>query len=176
MRGLSVMEFSTPYAEFHVFRRAGRQGDPNTLCEVIMRTDVQCVGLKASAADTARRMREQDVGFMPVCDRSGKVLGTITDRDITLRLVAEDLPADTMVERIMSHEVVSCGAQEDIAKAQELMARHRKSRIMCVDEAGRLEGIISQSDIAKMKGMNGALRGITPPPRANERSTRAPVP
>ena len=63
----------------------------------------------------------------------------------------------------MTRELVCCGAQDDIGKAQELMAKHRKSRIMCVDEAGRLEGVISLSDLAQLESaeLSRTLRQVS---------------
>ena len=126
------------------------------LCEVIMKDDVLCVTPDDSAIEAAQRMRDTNVGFLPVCDDTGKVLGALTDRDIVIRLVADELPLQTQVGKIMSREIVACAPDDEIARAEELMAHHQKSRIMCVDGEGRLEGIISLSDIAQLDGTEAA--------------------
>ncbi len=113
----------------------------------MMKTAVQCVLAHDSAVKSARLMRDRGLGFLLVCDKEGKVLGIVTDRNIAIRLVADGLPADTAVGAIMSRDVLTCGAQDHIGKAQGLMTRHRRSCIVCVDEAGRLEGILSLVDI-----------------------------
>jgi CBS domain-containing protein len=121
------------------------------LCEEIMKRDVECVSPSDALEDAARRMRDENIGFLPVCDESRQVLGTITDRDIAIRAVAESLPSTTPVEDVMSSEVVSCSPKDDVEVALELMAENRKSRIMCLDSDGRLTGVISLSDIAQLE-------------------------
>jgi len=95
-------------------------------------------------------MRDQNVGFLPVCDQSRKVQGTLTDRDLVLRLVADDRPTTTPVEQIMTREVVACRPGDDIHDAERLMGEKQKSRIMVVDEGDHLLGVISLSDIAQL--------------------------
>jgi CBS domain-containing protein len=119
------------------------------VCEELMKQQVECVTPQDSAEAAARRMRDENVGFLPVCDASKKVLGTITDRDIAIRLVASGKPASAQVSDVMTHEVVACNPKDDIVKAEGLMGRNHKSRIMCIDDAGRLVGVISLSDIAQ---------------------------
>ena len=62
------------------------------LCQEIMKHPVKWVAQDDTARTAARVMREENIGFLPVCDRSGRVLGTVTDRDLAIRLVAEGLP------------------------------------------------------------------------------------
>jgi CBS domain-containing protein len=119
------------------------------LCEEIMKGDVECVSPTDAVEDAAQAMRDEELGFLPVCDQSGKVLGTITDRDIAIRVVAAKKPGTTPIEDVMTREVVSCSPKDEIGRAQELMAQNRKSRIMCLDKSGRLVGVISLSDIAQ---------------------------
>lgn len=118
-------------------------------CEEIMKRDLECVSPRDTVEDAACRMRDENVGFLPVCDQSRKVLGTLTDRDIAVRLVAGKLPGSTLVEDIMTREVVACRPQDDLREAERLMAENHKSRIMCIDDAGSLVGVISLSDIAQ---------------------------
>jgi CBS domain-containing protein len=136
--------------------RAERGGAPDPFgqeaimrCAEIMKTDLECVSVRDGAGDAARRMRDRNIGFLPVCDDSGKVVGTLTDRDIAVRVVAEEMPPSTPVETVMSREVVACRPQDDISEAEQLMASHRISRILCIDEERRPTGVISLSDIAQ---------------------------
>ena len=122
------------------------------LCEDIMKTDVESVSPVDTIEDAARKMRDENLGFLPVCDETRQVLGTITDRDIAIRGVAESLPGTTPVEDVMTSEVVSCSPKDSIDTALQLMAENHKSRIMCLDDEGRLVGIISLSDIAQLVG------------------------
>ncbi|MBN1208755.1 MAG: CBS domain-containing protein [Myxococcaceae bacterium] len=129
-------------------------------CEEIMKRDVECVSPRDTVEDAAIRMRDENVGFLPVCDQSKKALGTLTDRDIVIRGVASKKAGSTFVEDIMTREVVACRPQDDIQKAQQLMAQKHKSRIMCLDEGGRLVGIISLSDIAQQGDAARALETL----------------
>jgi CBS domain-containing protein len=122
------------------------------LCEDIMKTDVECCSPVDTIEDAARKMRDENLGFLPVCDESKQVLGTITDRDIAIRAVAESLPSTTPVEDVMTGEVVSCSPKDSLETALQLMAENHKSRIMCLDDEGRLVGVISLSDIAQLVG------------------------
>jgi len=119
-------------------------------CEEIMKKKVECVRPSDTVQAAAQKMRDCGIGFLPVCDESMHVLGVVTDRDITIRSVAENHQAgSTQVESVMSKELVACKKDDDIEKAQQLMAQHQKSRICCVDDDGKLVGVISLSDIAQ---------------------------
>ena len=121
------------------------------LCEEIMKREVECVSPDDTAQSAARIMLDENVGFLPVCEESKNVVGTITDRDLAIRLVAGALPAQSKIGEIMTREVISCTPKDDIRLAERLMARNHKSRIMCVED-GRLVGVISLSDIAQKDG------------------------
>lgn len=118
-------------------------------CKEVMKTDVEFVSENDSAQVAARKMRESNVGFLPVCNGSRRVIGAITDRDLALRLVADNRPASTTAREIMTNEVVSCHPDDDIRKAQETMSTKQKSRILCLEKDGRLAGVISLSDIVQ---------------------------
>jgi predicted transcriptional regulator len=80
----------------------------------------------------------------------------VTDRDIAVRVAADGYNFTTSVDTIMSLEVIACRADDDLNRARELMAEHQKSRIMCTNSEGRLEGVISLSDIAQFDDLAGA--------------------
>lgn len=132
-------------------------------CEEIMKKDVQFVSPRDTVEDAAMRMKDHEVGFLPVCDQSRKVLGTLTDRDIAIRLVAGKKPASTFVEEIMTNEVISCRPEDDVQDAQLAMAENHKSRIICCDQNGALLGVISLSDIAQhaQDTASETLRGVS---------------
>lgn len=122
------------------------------LCADVMKRDIECVSPTESVEAAARRMRDENVGFLPVCDEGNHAIGTITDRDIALRVVAVGRAGTTPVESVMTHETVSCHPTDDIKQAERLMGQKQKSRIMCVDDDGVLVGVISLSDIAQRDG------------------------
>ena len=129
-------------------------------CEEVMKRDVQCTTLQDSVQLAAQRMASENVGFLPVCDEWGTVLGTVTDRDLTLRVLAHGRPADTLIADVFTHEVVACRPDDDLYDAQAMMARRHKSRIMCVDECNRLVGVISLSDVAQQSSEARAARTL----------------
>jgi CBS domain-containing protein len=136
-------------------------------CSDIMKAEPECLDSKETVRDAAARMRDANIGFLPVCDADQKVLGTITDRDIAVRVVADGLPLDTAVAQVMTREAITCPASEDVERVKMLMQQHRKSRIMLIDDYGRLAGIISLSDIARTGDASGTLRAVA------EREARA---
>ncbi len=139
-------------------------------CEEIMKRDVECVSPRDTVVDAACRMRDENVGFLPVCDPSKKVLGTLTDRDIVIRHVASQKQGNSVVEDVMTREVVACRPQDDLRKAEQLMTQNHKSRIMCIDDGGRLVGVISLSDIAQHETGPRALEMLK---QISEREVRA---
>lgn len=132
-------------------------------CADLMKSDVECVSPETSIRDAARRMRDTNVGFLPVCDEWMRAVGALTDRDIAIRAVADNLPATTRVKDVLTSEVIACRPDDDIEYARDLMTRHQKSRIMCISNSGRIEGVISLSDIVQLDEQGGAqaLRRIS---------------
>jgi len=118
-------------------------------CEDLMKTDVATVGLRDSAQRAARFMRDMNIGFLPVVDDRMRVLGTITDRDIAIRVVADSLPTHTGIKECMTREIVSCRPTDDIDRAIAIMTERKKSRLMVLDNDDRLVGVISLSDIVE---------------------------
>jgi len=98
--------------------------------------------------EAARIMKEQDVGPVPVTE-GGRLIGVVTDRDITLRIVAEGKdPQSTTVGEIASRDLVTIDPQQNLDEALRLMAEHQVRRLPVVEEDGKLVGIVAQADIA----------------------------
>lgn len=129
------------------------------LCEEVMKRGVECLSPTETVQAAARRMKQANVGFLPVCDAGSKVIGALTDRDLALRVTADGKAGTTAVGDVMTREVVSCRPGDDLHKAESLMGEHQKSRIVCVDDQGRLVGVISLSDVAQRD--EGARAGET---------------
>ena len=103
----------------------------------------------SNAADAARLMRDENVGIVPVVEGE-RLVGTITDRDIALRVVADGkAPESTTVGAIASRELVTVDPKQDLDEALRLMARHQVRRLPVVEEDGKLVGIVAQADIAQ---------------------------
>src|SRR5262245_20615691 len=99
-----------------------------------MKREVECIAPSDPVFRAAQSMRTRNVGFLPVCDHEERVVGTLTDRDIALRIVADCCALNTPAGDVMTKEAITCRPDDDISVAEELMAKHHKSRMMCVDE------------------------------------------
>jgi CBS domain-containing protein len=92
-------------------------------------------------------MREEHIGSLPITDDE-QLVGMITDRDITTRVVAEAAdPMNTSVGDVYSQDLITVEPGKDLDEALQLMARHQVRRLPVV-ENGRLVGIVAQADIA----------------------------
>lgn len=129
-------------------------------CRDVMKSDVKCLDPQETVMDAAVRMREEGIGFLPVCDDTGQVLGTITDRDVTVRVVAVGESTAWPVGNYMTPRAVACRPSDDLATAEEIMSQEQVSRILCVNERGELEGVISLSDIAQVEEEGRAARTL----------------
>ena len=100
-------------------------------------------------AEAARLMRDEDVGLLPVVD-GDQLAGTITDRDIVVRAIAEGRDAtSTTVGELASRDLVTIDPQQPLDEALRLMAQHQVRRLPVVEEDGRLVGIVAQADVAQ---------------------------
>lgn len=103
----------------------------------------------ATVMEAARMMRDEDTGIVPIVD-GDKLVGTVTDRDIAIRVVAEGKsPEHITVGEIASRELVTIDPQQELDEALRLMARHQVRRLPVVEEDGKLVGIVAQADIAR---------------------------
>jgi CBS domain-containing protein len=132
-------------------------------CDQIMKKNVECLTAQDTVQAAARKMRDNNIGFLPVCENGKKVVGTLTDRDLAVRACADNRPASsTKVADVMTSEVIACRPSDDVTKAQQLMGQHHKSRMLCIDDGGRLVGVISLSDLAQHQADAGStLKDIT---------------
>ena len=134
-----------------------------------MTEDPRSIGASASVVEAARLMREGHIGSLPVTEDE-RLVGMITDRDITTRVVAESAaPETTSVGDVYSRDLISVEPDHDLDEALELMARHQVRRLPVV-ENGRLVGVVAQADIAlKDNERTGELVGAISAPSEEER-------
>jgi CBS domain-containing protein len=112
-----------------------------------MTENPRSIGASASVVEAARLMRDEHIGSLPITDDE-QLVGMITDRDITTRVVAEAAdPQRTSVGDVYSRDLISIEPDEELEEALQLMARHQVRRLPVV-ENGRLVGIVAQADIA----------------------------
>lgn len=116
----------------------------------IMTRDPVCVTPNATVREAAQIMKTEDVGMVPVIegDSERRLVGVITDRDITLRCVAEGRGGDCRVSEVMSSgRIATCGVNDNVNRAMDAMRNEKVRRIPIVDERGGLVGIVSQADV-----------------------------
>jgi CBS domain-containing protein len=118
----------------------------------IMTTNVECVWPDDTLQEAAFKMKEMEIGPLPVCERN-RVVGMLTDRDITVRGVALGCdPQTTRVRDVMTPEVIYCYEDEEAEEAERLMQTRQVRRILVVDRNERLVGIVSLGDLAAETG------------------------
>jgi len=133
----------------------------------IMTAQVECVRPGDTLQEAARKMKALDVGPMPVCGDNDKIVGMLTDRDITIRATAEGLdPKTTRVQDAMSQDVVWCFEDQDIDDAAKLMQERQVRRLLVMSRDKRLVGIVSLGDLAtegKTKTVGKVLQDVSEP-------------
>jgi CBS domain-containing protein len=120
----------------------------------------KCCREEESARECARLMKQENIGFVPICNDDGEPVGAVTDRDLAIRILADGRPLDERCSAIMTRDVVACRIGDDVDEAERLMRDHRKSRIMVCDDSGKLQGVISLQDIAESESDESAGRTL----------------
>ena len=115
----------------------------------VMTSNPRSIDAEKSVAYAAKMMREEDVGLAPIVE-GDKLIGMLTDRDITIRVVAEGRnPDQVKVREVASTQVVTIDPQQDLSEALRIMAKHQVRRLPVVEEDGKLVGVVAQADIAR---------------------------
>lgn len=120
-------------------------------CNEVMTTKTVCCQPDDMVAIAAQLMQSENIGSIPVIEnkQTQKLVGIVTDRDLALKIVAKGHDArSTKVATVMTRQVVTCRAEDDLQKALDAMAKHQLRRIPIVDNDNRIVGIISQADVA----------------------------
>ena len=120
------------------------------LIKDVMSRHIATVGEETTIADTAVLMEEYDIGVVPVVEQK-QLLGVVTDRDIVLRCVAKGKDiTQTKVKEVMSKNMVSVSPEQPLDMALQAMAGRQVKRLAVTDQ-GKLAGVISLSDIARIR-------------------------
>lgn len=115
----------------------------------IMSRSVELTDPNAMIRDAAVRMRDQDVGALPVGEND-RLIGMVTDRDIVVRGVAQDRGGGTTaVREVMSAGITYCFDDDDVEQAKRLMAEHQLRRMPVVNRDKRLVGMVALADLAR---------------------------
>ncbi len=124
-------------------------------CNEVMTKNPVCCLPSDLVAQAAELMKREQIGSIPVIEneQTKKIVGIITDRDLALRIVAEGLDArTTKVAIVMTRNVVTCYADDDLQKALDAMAENQLRRIPIIGEDNQILGIVSQADVATRAG------------------------
>jgi CBS domain-containing protein len=147
----------------------------------VMTKGAECVTPSTSLQEAASRMKNLDVGPLPVC-QDDHLVGMITDRDITVRATAEALPPRLgQVRDVMTPDVVYCFEDQDMEEAARLMQEHQIRRLVVLDRQKRLVGIVSLGDLAVETGdeklAGETLEQVSEPasPKTDQRLTTQPA-
>ena len=115
----------------------------------VMTKDIETVRPDQQARDAARFMLHADAGSIPVTDGE-RLIGIITDRDITCRAVAKESNAPDMpVSAFMTEPVIAVGPDDPLDMAAELMSENRIHHLPVMTSEGRLVGMLAQSDLGR---------------------------
>lgn len=118
----------------------------------LMTGQPQCASKNTSLQDIAKMMKSCDCGMIPIVERNGasKVLGTVTDRDITIRAVAQGQnPSNLNASDVMSSNPVCINQNADDDEAEQLMGQHQIRRLIVVDDHNNVVGVLAQADLAR---------------------------
>ena len=114
----------------------------------ILTREVETIRPDTTVREAAQRMRSMDVGSLPVCD-GRRLLGMVTDRDITIRVTAEGRDAaNTPVQEAMTPDVTFVFEDQDVQEAARVMRERQIRRLPVVNREKHLVGIIALGDIA----------------------------
>jgi CBS domain-containing protein len=113
-----------------------------------MTLHVEVIHPDATLHEAAEKMKSLDVGPIPVCD-GDRLVGMVTDRDITVRATAEGRdPNTTRVRDVMTPDIIYCFEDQDVEEAARIMGEQQIRRLVVLNRDKRLVGIVSLGDLA----------------------------
>jgi CBS domain-containing protein len=118
----------------------------------VMTTGVECISPNKTMQEAGERMKSLDVGFLAICDND-RLIGAVTDRDITVRGVAEGQSVTTSIRDIMTKDVFYCYDDDDVQHAADYMKEKEVKRLLILNRDKRLVGVLSIGDLAKVEGI-----------------------
>ena len=136
----------------------------------IMTRDVAVLQPDDSLQFAAKKMRDRNIGFLPVCDGE-TLIGVLSDRDITIRALAEGMDVNVMLGRdVMTTPAIYCFEDQDISDAAKIMEENQIRRLVILTrEDKRLAGVISLGDLARNETADRSgqvLQKVSEPDRA----------
>jgi CBS domain-containing protein len=146
-----------------------------TTVSQIMSTDVQCVGPQHTLQQAAQLMEQLDVGSLPVI-QDHRLLGIVTDRDITVRGTAAGLaPGSSRVSEVMTKGACCCQPEQSVDDVQQMMGDAQIRRLPVVDADGDVVGIVSLGDLAtrQPRSVDETVREISAPSEEDDSPARS---
>jgi CBS domain-containing protein len=120
-----------------------------TTARDIMSGSAECASENDTLVDAARKLKDLDVGSLPICGEDDRLKGVITDRDIVVNCVAEGRdPSSVKVSEMGDGKPVTIGADDSVDEILRTMTEHAVRRLPVID-GDRLVGVVSQADVAK---------------------------
>ncbi len=120
-----------------------------TTARDIMTGDATCASVNDTLVDAARKMKELDVGALPICGEDNRLAGMVTDRDIVVRCIADGGdPSSTKVSDLAEGKPVTIGADDPVGEILRTMKQYGVRRLPVID-GHELIGMVSQADVAK---------------------------
>ncbi len=121
----------------------------------IMTPQVEIVQPDDTLQFAAKKMRDRNIGFLPVCDGE-KLMGVLSDRDLTIRALADGMDAGVMLARdLMTTPPIYCFEDQDVSEAGRIMAENQIRRLVVLSRADkRLVGVVSLGDLARHETTN----------------------
>ena len=146
----------------------------------VMTHNVECMRPDASLTAASRKMKKLDIGSLPVCGDNDRLIGMITDRDICMAAYTRGRPlSELAASGAMSTRLFTCRQGDTLRSAMDLMSARQVRRVPVVDDDGKLVGIVSLADLARLSQaptahsqearawLSGVLAGISEPPGAH---------
>ena len=119
---------------------------------------VECISSDTPIEDAAQKMKSLDVGFLPVC-KDDRLVGTLTDRDIVLRVIAERKNVkECKTHQVMTNDVFWCYEDQTANEIADYMAEKEVRRLLVLNREKRIVGVISIGDLAKARGEQQTVR------------------
>lgn len=135
-----------------------------TTARDLMTPGAECVNVDETLVDAAKKMRDLDVGALPICGSDNRLAGVLTDRDIVVRCVAEGKnPTDTKAGDLAQGKPVTIGADDSVEEAMRTMSEHQIRRLPVID-GHQLVGMLAQADLARelsAEDVGGVVREVS---------------
>ena len=131
------------------------------LIKDVMTRHVECVSPEDTLQAAARKMRDLDVGPLPVCGQNDRLVGMITDRDIAVRAVAQGKSPDTRIRDVMSTGILYCFDDQELDEVARNMGKNQVRRLPVINKDKRLVGILALGDLASNEDAKAVGRTVS---------------